>query len=389
MPRKPGRRAWGSGGITWITMTKVRLAVRVTDQDGVRRAKTKTVQVSRRDQGGRGEARVELEKFIEELSRPGPKDSPTVLALLTEYRQHCQRIGRSQSTIESYEYVEKRLGDFGKMRAAEVTTHDVDTFYGTLALAPRTIQQTHAVLRAAFAQAITWGYVQTNPVVAATAPNPRELEARPLAVADVRKMIGSTDDVVLAFALILASVTGCRRGELCGLRWDDLDADNAVLTVERQWVPGKGGQYLSVPKSKGGVRVIDLDDLMLGIFDRYRIMVTGIVGFEPEGWLLSDDGGTTPLRAKTLGQRIKVLAEACDVKATTHTFRKVTATQLVAAGVDVDTASRRMGHTKEVMFGSYSLGARDQSKAAAGALAARLVDQGLPLGELLRPKETP
>jgi len=51
-----------------------------------------------------------------------------------------------------------------------------------------------------------------------------------------------------------------------------------------------------------------------------------------------------------------------------------------------------MGHTKEVMFHSYVLGADDRQVAAADIIEARLIEQGLPLGELLPytpTKETP
>ena len=45
--------------------------------------------------------------------------------------------------------------------------------------------------------------------------------------------------------MAMAIYTGLRRGELCGLQWSDLDTDARTLRVERQWVPGVGGQYLA------------------------------------------------------------------------------------------------------------------------------------------------
>ena len=67
------------------------------------------------------------------------------------------------------------------------------------------------------------------------------------------------------------------------------------------------------------------------------------------------------MRAKALGQAITELGKGLGLKVTTHSFRRVSATQLVAAGVDVDTAARRLGHTKEVMLASYVLGDRRPS----------------------------
>jgi hypothetical protein len=53
--------------------------------------------------------------------------------------------------------------------------------------------------------------------------------------------------------------------------------------------------------------------------------------------------------------------------------------------VDVDTAARRMGHTKEVMLADYLLGSEDKSIAAAGLIEARIVDQGLNLPNVFAP----
>ena len=64
-------------------------------------------------------------------------------------------------------------------------------------------------------------------------------------------------------AIFLAVNASLRRGELCGLRWSDLDTDACTLRVERQWVPGVGGQYLADLRSGTGVvdgaRTVPLD----------------------------------------------------------------------------------------------------------------------------------
>src|ERR1035441_7356204 len=87
----------------------------------------------------------------------------------------------------------------------------------------------------------------------------------------------------------------------------------------------------------------------------------------PSG-VLSYDAGATPLRAKALGAAITKLARSVGVTATTHTFRRASATELMASGVDVDTSARRLGHTTEVMLGSYVLASDDRAVAAAGTL---------------------
>ena len=102
-PREAPRREYGTGGISWIGATKVRLRIWVPTADG-RRRETRVVRVPDREHGGRGAAKAELEKFIAEVAeRSFAAVTPTVTVaeMLEAYLVHCKRIGRTQSTIES------------------------------------------------------------------------------------------------------------------------------------------------------------------------------------------------------------------------------------------------------------------------------------------------
>jgi integrase len=154
-----------------------------------------------------------------------------------------------------------------------------------------------------------------------------------IAEASAPRKDGEDGDVVVAMAIAMAALTGARRGELCGMKWSDIDPVTCSITIERQWVPGKGGQYLAPPKSEEGVRTIVLGHLGLDLIERYRDIMRDLLRREPDGWLLSYDAGVTPMRAKALGQAITDLGNGLGLKVTTHSFRRVSATQLVAAGL--------------------------------------------------------
>ena len=74
-----------------------------------------------------------------------------------------------------------------------------------------------------------------------------------IAAASAPRKDGAAGDVVVAMAIAMAALTGARRGELCGMKWSDIDPATCSITIERQWVPGKGGQYLAPPKSEEGM----------------------------------------------------------------------------------------------------------------------------------------
>lgn len=382
------KRAYGTGSISWVGPTKVLL--RVYAEDGRR---SKVVNVASKNHGGRGEAADALADFIEEVNRPvvkGPQR--TLTQTLEAFIDHC-RTRRAQGTVESYEAAAKRVPKaLGGMRLTDVGTKDLDALYDTLGatLADNTVRQTHAFLSSAFTQAMKWEWITVNPAANAGPPTKVRPKRVPLLPSQINQMIalalkppeGQTDgDIVLAMAVLLAALTGCRRGELCGLRWDDLDPETNSLRVERQWVPGKGGQYLKPPKN-GDERTVEFDVLGMALLEGYRSALGERLNREPEGWLLSHDAGTTPMRAKSLGAAISDLGDRLGHKITPHSFRRVSATELMAAGVDVDTAARRLGHTTEVMLASYVLGSKDRQVAAAAALEERLVDQGLNLSDV-------
>jgi integrase len=333
-----------------------------------------------------------MEEWGAEIERErvqASRDLHTLDHLLEAYVADRARVGRRQGTVESYQFTRKRLGDFGTEAVEDLSAERIDAFYMELdeRYAVNTIRQTHAVLTAALGRAVDWGWIAVNPAKRAAPPLRQKADRKPLSLKDVHTLVtlasapeeqGGMADPVLAMAIVLASLTGARRGELAGLQWEDVDAVGRCITIERQWVPqAKGGQYLADTKSFN--RPVHLGVVGMALLERYGV-VSGSAG---TGWLLSEDGGATPVVARNLGRAITDLGKAAGIPVTTHSFRRVQATELVAAGVDVDTAARRMGHTTAVMLQDYVLGASDRSVAAADAIEARLVERGLPLDELL------
>ena len=401
LPKSPSRREWGTGSVAWLTPTKVKLRIRL--EDGARASKT--VRVAHRDQGGRGTAKEALEAFQREVAErsvvaPTRQATWTLRELMDAYIADRARVGKARSTLESYRMVARRLTNEIALTAIDQLRPDeFDHFYGVLAeggLSPNSIRQTHAVISAAMTWAEKKGRISSNPVRHATPPDRKRSERPRIEPADANAMImaaylpreqGGEENFTLAVAIFLATYAGLRRGELCGLQWSDFDPNEAVLRCARQWVPGVGGQHLSDLKSDSGtvdgVRIIHFAPFGVDLIERYREHQRAELSCEPEGWLLSYDGGSTPLRAKSLTERISRLGAKLGIDASTHSFRRTSDTQLVAAGVDVDTASRRQGHTKEVMLRHYVLGADDKANDAAHRLEMRLVDQGLDIPELL------
>lgn len=395
------KREYGTGSVQWITTTKARLRVRV---GGVRRSKV--VSLSHRDHGGRGEATAALSAFRSEVAAElrAPKGDRTLGEVVDRYMAHLERLGSSPSTIAVHRNVRRQLGDRAERRLADLSPDELDDFYGELSRGGRmdsTIRITHSALRAALNQAVRWKWITANPALDATPPRgpgkpkhritPEQVWAM-IVRAGKAKDLGGEGDRVLAMGIFLATYVGARRGELCGLQWDDFDPESATLTICRQWVPHTGGHDLRPLKSEtgslDGSRVVVIGAQSIEVLERFRSYQFGLHG-RADGWLLSHDGGATPIKPKSLSMGIAALGRKEGLTVSTHSLRRTASTQLMASGVDVDTASRRHGHTKAVMLAHYSLGADDRAVAAAHALEARLIDQGLPIAELMDDLDTP
>jgi integrase len=386
------RRSPRTGSITWFKPpTKVLL--RIVDDHGKHRSKT--VKVSHKERGGRGEANDALEVFKGEVAAERERDDTrTLRTLLAAYTESRQRIRRRQGTVEQYENCAKRLDDkVGNKPLDEVTAKDLDDFYDRLSkrgLADSTIATTHASIAAALEQARKWGWVTATISKDATPPRAKPRRNGKLNPADVWDMVDAADGAgnrVLSMTLFMAAYTGARRGELCGLRWADLDVNASTIHIARQWVPGKGGQYIEELKSETGTddegrRTVTLAPEVVDLIERYRDWQHGHLGYEPDGWMLSEDGGTTPLRAKTVTENTTALARKLGLNISLHNFRKFHQTQIVSAGVDVDTAGRRAGQSPEILLRHYAQGDDAAALAAALALSDRFNDQGMPIGEL-------
>lgn len=155
-------------------------------------------------------------------------------------------------------------------------------------------------------------------------------------------------------------VTGARRGEMCGLRWTDLDLDTGTISVEYSYWRGRSldedeGQgkvtgKLKKTKTKQKRRIA-LDEYTVALLRDHRSRVEercaalgGKLPADAFVFSLAPDG-STPLIPRSVSQRYRRLATRIGLRSTRlHALRQYSATELIAAGVDVRTVAGRLGH---------------------------------------------
>lgn len=89
--------------------------------------------------------------------------------------------------------------------------------------------------------------MQDNPVKRAEPPKSNEVSVNYLEEDDVKRLLVALQDAPPQFSAIvqLGLFTGMRRGEICGLRWSDIDFERSTITVNRtsEWLPHHGNCF--------------------------------------------------------------------------------------------------------------------------------------------------
>jgi integrase len=116
---------------------------------------------------------------------------------------------------------------FGQMRLDAITLPHVREFMKALLakeLSPKTVLNVMVVLKEMLKHAVQWGYLDTNPAQYAERPRGEDQEMQILTPPEIRRLLDTVDEPVRTL-ILCAVLTGMRRDELLGLRWEDVDLE--------------------------------------------------------------------------------------------------------------------------------------------------------------------
>ena len=143
--------------------------------------------------------------------------------------------------------------------------------------------------------------------------------------------------------------SGARRGELLGLRWRDLNLDTGTMKIERAVEQTKQGTSVKAPKTRHGRRIVTLAPATVDVLRAHWRM-------QREQWLALGRGKLAPetpvfatidgeiMSPRSISKAWERATKRLCINATFHSLRHTHASTLIAAGVDVVTVSRRLGH---------------------------------------------
>ena len=289
------------------------------------------------------------------------------------YRNHASRVNR------------RIIVDLGHVQLAKLTALHLDRAYRQWrkdGLAASTVRAHHMIISAALTQGYKWGMVPRSVAPLATLPPVEQREPTLPSLEQIAELVrlAKESDPVLSAAVMLAALTGCRRGELCGLRWSDVDRDRMVLHVRRAAKRAEGGEKLIGPTKTHATRRLSVDDVTLAVFDEHRARAyewAGAAGVKTgdDGFVLTwDPSGATPANPDVVTTKFARLTDKAGCpQVRFHDLRHAVATTLLAEGTDVATVAMRLGHASPVTtmrVYAHVLEAHDRK--AAGVMGALL-----------------
>ena len=208
---------------------------------------------------------------------------------LTEYKAGTVRPG----TLKSYRcyieyYIKPQLGD---KQISLISQQDIQRMYRRLKtegrihehpemnhqLSDSMVRHIHSALHAALKDAVQAHVIPRNPTEGATAPKPNYRPKRILTRAELDAFLEVVEqDEVWRDFFQTELMTGLRRGEICGLQWNDFDEDTGTLKVCRTLHSQRKGEYtVGETKTNHGMRTIILPKSVASILRQRKMDAIG------------------------------------------------------------------------------------------------------------------
>jgi len=279
--------------------------------------------------------------------------------LVGHFREHelidLGQEGKAYSTRNRCNSVLNRwvLPRWEGMRISDVRTIDVENWLRSLRLARGTKSKIRKTMNLLFNHAIRWEFSVRNPISGPVRGSgvrqsgKRERIPEVLTVEEFRRLeaaLALRERVLLCLALSL----GLRRGELAGLRWQDIDFEQLTITVERSVVD----QVVGRAKTEASERPLPMDSRIAALLRRWQSVSKFVNSqdsiFATDSNRAGDKRGKQPVwLAKVMQYHIQPAARAVGIrkKIGWHTLRHSLATSLHQNGEDIKVVQELLRHS--------------------------------------------
>jgi integrase len=280
----------------------------------------------------------------------------TVAAFLTDWLARSKARVRASTHKRYGEQLAHIIKALGRVRLVKLTPAQIEGVHARLlasGLSGTSVAHINTVLNGAMKDAVRKRILAIYPCEAVTAPRAPTEEIHPLDGEAATAFLLAARGERFEALFILALRTGMRRGELCALKWQDVNMERGTLLVRASLRAMKGGGYeFTPPKTKAGRRTIALKPAVVEALKSHRARQNEERLFLGPAWqengLVFPSTIGTPQDPQNLSRIAfkRVLDKAGLPRETRfHDLRHTCATLLLSHGTDAKTVSDLLGHS--------------------------------------------
>ena len=274
--------------------------------------------------------------------------------------------GLKHTTATRYRELTKRIYPaIGHIKLNKLQAQDLNKLYSDLAqpevnkytgggLSPKTIIEHHRLISSVLENALKEGLVATNIAKRATLPKVTRKEVnyfQPEEVAAICEALES-EPIKWRTMIHLFMITGARRGEILGLKWDKVDLDNKRIGICRtiMYTPDRG-IYEDTPKTASSIRSISLPTETVTLLRQYKVWQNEQrlrMGeyWQDQGFVFCQDDGS-PMHPDSVPNWLGKFSKRHGLPhINAHAFRHTMASMLYFNGMDSVSISHRLGHAQ-------------------------------------------
>jgi len=250
----------------------------------------------------------------------------------------------------------------GTLPLQHLSASHINAFYSRLlvegrgegkgGLSPATVRRVHATLHRALRDAVRWNKITRSPAGAADPPRAAcggDHEMKVWSVTELKKFLASQHESCLYPLWLTLATTGMRRGEVLGLRWEDVDLEAQTISIRQTRVMTGYQPLLSTPKTRRGKRLVALDPATVAALKENRRRqkqerLAAGSSWQKAGYVFTREDGE-PYHPERVSKLFIQAAKRVGLpRIRLHDLRHTYATLALSAGVHPKIVSERLGH---------------------------------------------
>ena len=287
---------------------------------------------------------------------------------------------RPNTAVKYGRYITKDLvpSRLGAMKLTDLRRGDVKAFIAGLDRGASTVREIHKVLTKALNDAVDSELIGSNPAERVALPREARAEKQWLTPAQVGQFLDAAAAHRLGDLYVVVMFTGLRRGEVAGLRWEDVDLASRTLTLRQARVVVQGRVTTGPLKTDSSRRTVSLEDVAAEALVSWQMRQALERDAAREAWtdtgyvFTMPDG--QPVNPDYIYRQVRRFCDRAGVpRITFHDQRHESASLMIEAGADLVLVQKRLGHKNQrITADTYSHLIGDASREAA-ARASSLV----------------